>query len=46
MWDVAGEETDTKWKTWAQLDEGEGMGLGIWSENGLRRLRYEVERLE
>ena len=46
MWEVAGQETGTKWKTWAVLDIGEGMGQGHWAEDGLRRLRYKVERLD
>lgn len=46
MWEIAGEETGTKWKTWAKLDEGEGMQPDHWAEEGLRRLRFEVERLD
>lgn len=46
MWGIAGEETRTRWKALAQLDEGEGMGMGHWAEPGLCRLRFEVERLE
>ena len=46
LWDVAGQETGTKWKTWAELDIGEGMGPNHFSEPGLMRLRFEVERLE
>lgn len=46
MWEVAGEETGTKWKAWAQLDTGEGMGPDHWAEKGLRRLKFEVERTE
>ena len=46
LWDIAGQETGTKWKTWGMLDEGEGMGPGHWAEEGLRRLRFEVERME
>ena len=46
LWHAAGQETGTKWKTWAELDTGEGAGPGHWSEAGIRRLRFEVERLE
>jgi len=46
LWDVAGQATGTKWKTWAELDIGECMGPGHFSEAGPRRLRFEVERLE
>lgn len=47
MWDVAGEETGTKWKVWAELDTGEGMdGKRQWAEKGLRRMRFDVERLD
>ena len=46
MWEIAGQETGTKWHTSAQLDEGEGMMRTHWAEEGIRRLRFEVERLE
>lgn len=47
LWNVAGRETDTKWKTWGTLDQGDGMGVGHFAErNEIRRLRFEVERLE
>ena len=45
LWEVAGRETGTKWKTWGELDEAEGMTTGHWGEDGLRRLRFEVERV-
>ncbi|CAD6590169.1 MAG: hypothetical protein ASARMPRED_004599 [Alectoria sarmentosa] len=46
LWDVAGAETGTKWRTWGQLDEAEGMTVGHWAELGIRRLRFEVARME
>ncbi|KAL8831867.1 MAG: hypothetical protein Q9191_000619 [Dirinaria sp. TL-2023a] len=46
LWHAAAQETGTQWKLWAELDTGEGMGVGHWSEPGLRRLRFEVERIE
>jgi ubiquinone/menaquinone biosynthesis C-methylase UbiE len=46
LWEIAGNETGTRWKTWVELDEGVGMNTRNWAEDGLRRLRYEVERLE
>ncbi|CAD6587458.1 MAG: hypothetical protein ASARMPREDX12_002851 [Alectoria sarmentosa] len=46
LWDVAGAETGTKWKTWGELDEAEGMTVGHWAEPGISRLRFEVERVE
>ena len=46
LWDVAGRETGTKWKTCGRLDSGEGMGPGHFLEEGLRRLSFKVERLE
>lgn len=46
LWDVAGAETGTRWKTWRMLDVADGMGPGHWAEEGLRRLRFEVVRVE
>ena len=46
LWDVAGSETGTQWKTWGQLDRGEGMADHNWSEEGMRRFLFEVERVE
>ena len=46
LWDVASSETGTKWKTWGQLDHGEGMGFGGWIEEGTCRFKFEVERVE
>ncbi len=46
LWEVAGRETGTRWKAWAMLDGNEGMGPGHWGEEGLRRLTFEVERVE
>ncbi|KAL6718758.1 hypothetical protein ACLMJK_002992 [Lecanora helva] len=42
LWDIAGRETDTRWKTWVELLERPGH----WAEEGIRRLNFEVERLE
>ena len=46
LWDEAGRETGSKWKTCGRLDTAEGMGLGDFLEEGLRMLSFEVERLE
>ena len=46
LWALAGEETGTKWNIWAVLDSGEGMGKGHWAEEGLRQLKFEVQRAE
>ena len=46
LWNVAGRATGTEWKTWATLDTGEGMGPSHFAEEGLRRLRFEVVRVE
>ena len=46
LWHAAGQETGTKWKIWAELDMGEGMGPGHWSGPDLRRLRFHVERMD
>ena len=43
LWDIAGRETDTKWKTWAELEERRP---DHWAEDGIRRMKFEVERLE
>lgn len=45
LWDVAGAETGTKWRTWSQLDEGEGMNH-TWTGDSVLRLMFEVERME
>lgn len=45
LWEVAGSETGTKWKTWSQLDGGEGM-VHNWNGDPVCRLIFEVERLE
>ena len=42
MWEVVGEETGTRWETWAELDVAEGMGERHWSGEEIRRLRFEV----
>lgn len=42
----ADRETGPKWKVWTELEEGEGMNGSHWVEKGVRRLRFEVERLE
>jgi hypothetical protein len=46
MWEVVGAETGTRWRTWAELDVAEGMGEGHWGGEGIRRLRFEVQRVE
>ena len=46
LWEIAGRETGSKWKVWGDLTSAEGMGPGHWGEDGLRRLRFEVERME
>ena len=46
LWDTAGEETGTKWETWAELDNGERMGPSTFAEEGFGRLRFEVVRVE
>ena len=46
LWNEAGRETGTKWKTWGELDELEGMTSVNWAEEGIRRLRFQVERVE
>ena len=43
MWDRAGAETGTKWRIWAELAPDRP---DHWAEEGIRRMRYEVERLE
>ena len=43
LWEVAGRETETKWKTWGELD---GTGIPNWGEEGFRWFRFEVERVE
>ncbi len=45
LWDEAGRETGTMWKTWGELDELEGMTTGHWAEEGIRRLKFQVERV-
>ena len=46
LWDLAGEETGTKWETWGRLDVDEGMGTSSWSDEGMRQLKFEVKRVE
>ena len=46
LWEVAGRETETKWKTWGELDTGDGTGVPSWGEEGFRWFRFEVERVE
>lgn len=46
LWDLAGRETGTKWKTSGKLDQAPGRNAVHWSEPGLRRLTFEVERVE
>ena len=46
LWDLAGKETGTMWKTWGTLDQAEAMGSGHWAEEGIRQLKFEVERVE
>ena len=46
LWDLAGEETGTKWETWGRLDNDEGMGVSSWSDEGMRQLKFEVQRVE
>ena len=46
MWDVAGSETGTKWKTTVQLDEEWEKSRMAWHDDGLRKLVFEIERLE
>ena len=41
MWQVVGEETGTRWTVSAELDSEEGM----WTNEGCRRLKFEVTRL-
>lgn len=42
MWEAVEAET----RTWAELDVAEGMGEGHWGGEGIRRLRFEVQRVE
>ncbi len=43
MWDQAGKETGTSWKTWAELYE---MDKGqTWAVDGSKMLRFEVQRV-
>ena len=46
LWDLAGEETGTKWETWGRLDIDEGMGTSSWGDEGIRQLKFEVQRME
>ena len=46
LWDLAGEQTATKWVTWAGLDTDEGMGTNSWNDEGMRQLKFEVQRVE
>lgn len=46
LWDLAGEETGTKWKTWGRLDVDERMGTSSWNDEGTRQLKFEVQRVE
>ena len=45
MWQTVGEDTGTRWKVIAELDEGEAMDKLHWSGSGCRRLKFEVTRL-
>ena len=33
-WEVVGEETETRWKTWVELDVAEGIGEEHWGGKG------------
>ncbi|CAF9924009.1 hypothetical protein IMSHALPRED_006057 [Imshaugia aleurites] len=46
LWDTAGRETGTKWKTWGALNDAEGMGTNHWGEKGVQGLRFEAVRVE
>ena len=44
LWHVAGEETGSKWETWAELYETAHTS-SHWAEEGVRMLRFEVKRV-
>lgn len=46
LWHAAGQETDTKWNTWAELITVEEAKASNWVEPDLRGLLFKVERME